>query len=37
MDGKKVYVVPVTIDDKQGEVWIDAQTGENIGGAGGAP
>jgi len=38
MDGKKVYVVPVIDNGKTaGEIWIDAQTGENIGGAGGAP
>ncbi|HML05612.1 MAG TPA: PepSY domain-containing protein [Methanobacterium sp.] len=38
MDGKKVYIVPV-IDNGQrvGEIDIDAQTGENLGGAGGAP
>ena len=38
MNGKKVYVVPVIDNGKtSGEIWIDAQTGENIGGAGGAP
>ncbi|WP_414470110.1 PepSY domain-containing protein [Methanobacterium sp. ACI-7] len=38
MNGKKVYVVPVIDNGKRsGEIWIDAQTGENIGGAGGAP
>ncbi len=38
MNGEKVYVVPV-IDkgEKAGEIWIDAQTGKVIGGAGGAP
>ena len=36
MDGKSVYVVPVMIDGKSvGEIDIDAQTGENLGGAGG--
>ncbi|MGB9978721.1 PepSY domain-containing protein [Methanobacterium sp.] len=38
MNGKKVYVVPVIYNGEQsGEIWIDAQTGDNIGGAGGAP
>ncbi|MGB9936439.1 MAG: PepSY domain-containing protein [Methanobacterium sp.] len=38
MNGTKVYVVPVIDNGKTaGEIWIDAQTGENIGGAGGAP
>lgn len=38
MNGKKVYVVPIIDNGKQaGEIWIDAQTGDNIGGAGGAP
>ena len=37
-DGKKVYVVPVIDNGQQvGEIDIDAQTGENLGGAGGAP
>ncbi len=37
-DGNPYYTVPIYIDgEKQGEIWIDAQTGENIGGAGGAP
>ena len=37
-DGKKVYVVPVIDNGQQvGEIEIDAQTGENLGGAGGAP
>lgn len=36
--GKKTYVVPVITNGKtSGEIWIDAQTGENVGGAGGAP
>ena len=38
MNGKKAYIVPVIMNGNQvGEIWIDAQTGENIGGAGGAP
>jgi uncharacterized membrane protein YkoI len=38
INGTKVYVVPVIDNGKTaGEIWIDAQTGENIGGAGGAP
>jgi hypothetical protein len=38
MNGKQTYIVPVNMNGKQvGEIWIDAQTGENIGGAGGAP
>ena len=38
INGTKVYIVPV-IDNgiTAGEIWINAQTGENIGGAGGAP
>lgn len=38
IDGKEVYVVPVIDNGQQvGEIEIDAQTGENLGGAGGAP
>jgi uncharacterized membrane protein YkoI len=38
INGTKVYIVPVIDNGKTaGEIWIDAQTGENIGGAGGAP
>lgn len=38
VNGKKVYVVPVMLNGKQvGEIELDAQTGENLGGAGGAP
>lgn len=38
MNGKKVYVVPVIYKGEQaGEIWIDPETGDNIGGAGGAP
>ncbi len=38
IEGNKVYVVPIIYNGKDsGEIWIDAQTGENIGGAGGAP
>lgn len=35
---KKTYVVPVVEDNKNvGEIQIDPKTGENVGGAGGAP
>jgi len=35
---KMVYIVPVIMNGKQvGEIYIDAQTGQNLGGAGGAP
>ena len=38
VNGKKVYVVPVIDNGAQvGEIEIGAQTGENLGGAGGAP
>lgn len=38
VDGKNVYTVPVMLNGEQvGEIEIDAQTGENLGGAGGAP
>jgi len=38
MNGTKVYIVPVIYKSEQaGEIWIDAKTGKNIGGAGGAP
>lgn len=38
MNGVKTYVVPIIDNGKQtGEIWIDAQTGKVIGGAGGAP
>lgn len=38
INGKKVYIVPIENNgQKAGEIWIDAQTGENVGGAGGAP
>ena len=38
MNGEKVYIVPIMYNGKQaGEIWIDAKTGKNIGGAGGAP
>ena len=37
-DGNLVYTVPVIMNGKNvGEIDIDAQTGENLGGAGGAP
>ncbi len=36
--GKKIYLVPIIMNGKQvGEIYIDPQTGENLGGAGGAP
>ncbi len=36
INGKQVYVVPVIYNGQRaGEIWIDAQTGKNIGGAGG--
>lgn len=35
-DGKSTYIVPVILNGNQvGEILIDAQTGENMGGAGG--
>ena len=38
INGNKVYVVPIIYNGKTaGEIWVDAQTGENVGGAGGAP
>lgn len=38
IDGKKVYVVPIEMNGSAvGEIWIDPNTGENLGGAGGAP
>jgi uncharacterized membrane protein YkoI len=38
VNGKKVYVVPVMLNGEQvGEIDLDAQTGKNLGGAGGAP
>ncbi len=38
INGKKVYVVPIIYNGKtSGEIWIDANTGSNVGGAGGAP
>jgi uncharacterized membrane protein YkoI len=37
-NGQMVYFVPVSINGKQvGEIYIDAQTGRNLGGGGGAP
>lgn len=37
-NGKKIYLVPVIMNGNQvGEIHIDPQTGENLGGAGGAP
>jgi uncharacterized membrane protein YkoI len=36
-DGKKVYIVPVIYNgETAGEIYIDAETGKNLGGAGGA-
>ena len=38
MNGKPIYNVPINMNGQQvGEIWIDAKTGKNIGGAGGAP
>lgn len=38
VNGEQIYVVPVVKDNKKiGEIWVDPETGENIGGAGGAP
>lgn len=37
-DGQKIYVVPVMMNGTAvGQIDIDAYTGENVGGAGGAP
>jgi uncharacterized membrane protein YkoI len=37
-DGKYVYIVPVIDNGNSiGEIYIDAETGENLGGAGGSP
>jgi len=37
-DNKKVYIVPVIYKAKKvGEIYIDAHSGKNLGGAGGAP
>ena len=37
-DGNNVYIVPIIINgNPAGEILIDAQTGENLGGAGGTP
>lgn len=37
-DGKKIYIVPVLINGSSvGQIEIDAYTGKNVGGAGGAP
>jgi uncharacterized membrane protein YkoI len=36
-EGQKVYIVPIMVNGNHaGEILIDAQTGENLGGAGGA-
>lgn len=38
IDGKKIYVVPIEMNGSSvGEIYIDPKTGENLGGAGGAP
>lgn len=38
VDGKKIYVVPIEMNGSSvGEIYIDPTTGENLGGAGGAP
>lgn len=37
-NGKQIYLVPVILNGNQvGEIYVDSQTGENLGGAGGAP
>ncbi|HHT18275.1 MAG: peptidase propeptide domain-containing protein [Euryarchaeota archaeon] len=37
-NGKKIYVVPIMMNgNRVGEIYIDSQTGNNLGGAGGAP
>lgn len=37
-NGKQVYLVPIIMNgDRVGEIYIDPNTGENLGGAGGAP
>jgi uncharacterized membrane protein YkoI len=37
-NGKKIYLVPVMMNGNQvGEIYIDPETGANLGGAGGAP
>jgi uncharacterized membrane protein YkoI len=37
-NGKQVYLVPIIMNGNQvGEIYIDPQTGANLGGAGGAP
>lgn len=36
--GKQIYLVPVVLNGNQvGSIYVDAQTGENLGGEGGAP
>lgn len=38
LSGKRIYVVPIILNNKiVGEIYIDQNTGKNIGGAGGAP
>ncbi|WJI09981.1 PepSY domain-containing protein [Methanobacterium sp. CWC-01] len=38
VNGKQVYIVPIVLNGKTvGEIEIDATTGQNLGGAGGAP
>ena len=38
INGNQVYVVPIIYNGKTaGEIWVDANTGKNVGGAGGAP
>lgn len=38
VNGKQVYVVPIVMNGKTvGQIEIDATTGQNLGGAGGAP
>ncbi|MDP3013077.1 MAG: hypothetical protein Q8M92_02460 [Candidatus Subteraquimicrobiales bacterium] len=38
VNGKKIYIVPIILNGQtMGEIEIDAQSGANLGGAGGAP
>jgi hypothetical protein len=37
LSGKLIYIIPVILKNKiVGEIYIDPETGENVGGAGGA-
>jgi hypothetical protein len=38
LSGKLIYIIPVILNNKiVGEIYIDPEKGENVGGAGGAP